>query len=100
LQGNSKVIAFCDISGLPEKLPTMVAALEACQRALAEFLEEKRSLFPRFYFLGDDDLLEILGQAQNRAVIQSHLKKLFAGIHTASGKKLCLLHTASTKYVC
>lgn len=32
---------------------------------------------PRFYFLGDDDLLEILGQAQNPAVIQSHLKKLF-----------------------
>lgn len=26
-------------------------------------------------------MLEILGQAQNPAVIQSHLKKLFAGIH-------------------
>ncbi len=34
-----------------------------------------------FYFLGDDDLLEILGQSKNPAVIQSHLKKLFAGIH-------------------
>ena len=30
--------------------------------------------------IGDDDLLEILGQAKNPAVIQSHLKKLFAGI--------------------
>ena len=37
--------------------------------------------FPRFYFLGDDDLLEILGQSTNPAVIQSHLKKLFQGIH-------------------
>lgn len=36
--------------------------------------------FPRFYFIGDDDLLEILGQSKNPAVIQSHLKKLFAGI--------------------
>jgi len=43
-------------------------------------LEEKRSRFPRFYFIGDDDLLEILGQATNPLVIQSHLKKLFAGI--------------------
>lgn len=41
--------------------------------------QEKRSAFPRFYFIGDDDLLEILGQATNPTVIQSHLKKLFAG---------------------
>jgi len=45
-------------------------------------MQEKRSLFPRFYFIGDDDLLEILGQATNPAVIQTHLKKLFAGIHS------------------
>ena len=44
--------------------------------------QEKRSIFPRFYFVGDDDLLEILGQATNPNVIQTHLKKLFAGIHT------------------
>lgn len=44
--------------------------------------QEKRSIFPRFYFIGDDDLLEILGQATNPVVIQSHLKKLFAGIHS------------------
>ncbi len=48
----------------------------------SDFLEEKRSRFPRFYFIGDDDLLEILGQAQNPSVIQTHLKKLFAGIHS------------------
>ena len=31
---------------------------------------------------GDDDLLEILGQSTNTSVIQSHLKKLFAGIYS------------------
>lgn len=40
-----------------------------CQKALNDFLEEKRSKFSRFYFIGDDDLLEILGQAKNPAVI-------------------------------
>ena len=38
----------------------------------------------RFYFLGDDDLLEILGQPSNPEVIQCHLNKLFAGIHSVS----------------
>ena len=44
-------------------------------------MEAKRSAMPRFYFIGDDDLLEILGQANNPNVIQSHLKKLFQGIN-------------------
>lgn len=38
----------------------------------------------RFYFLGDDDLLEILGQPNNPEIIQAHLKKLFAGIHSVT----------------
>ncbi|MEW5298927.1 MAG: hypothetical protein WDW36_001997 [Sanguina aurantia] len=81
LEMTKKVVAFADIPGIRDKLPQMAQQLDVCQRALADFLEDKRSQFPRFYFLGDDDLLEILGQAKNPAVIQSHLKKLFAGIH-------------------
>ena len=45
----------------------------------------------RFYFLGDDDLLEILGQSKNPAVIQSHLKKLFAGIHKVKFSQASLI---------
>ena len=52
----------------------MLDQLERCQKALSEYLEEKRSAFPRFYFIGDDDLLEILGQAKNPTVI--HCKPL------------------------
>lgn len=51
--------------------------------------QEKRSLFPRFYFIGDEDLLEILGQATNPTVIQTHLKKLFAGIHNVDFDEGC-----------
>jgi dynein heavy chain 2 len=66
---------------LADNCKTMLDQLERCQKALADFLEQKRSAMPRFYFIGDDDLLEILGQAKNPVVIQSHLKKLFQGIN-------------------
>ena len=56
--------------GLGDTLKTMLDQLERCQKALADFLEQKRSAMPRFYFIGDDDLLEILGQAKNPTVIQ------------------------------
>ena len=56
---------------LRPKFTQMSDQLTRCQKALNEFLEEKRAIFPRFYFIGDDDLLEILGQATNPEVIQA-----------------------------
>ncbi|OWF37256.1 Cytoplasmic dynein 2 heavy chain 1 [Mizuhopecten yessoensis] len=79
---DNRVIAMTQKAGLRNLLTTMLDQLQRCQKSLNEFLEEKRSLFPRFYFIGDDDLLEILGQSTNPNVIQTHLKKLFAGIHS------------------
>lgn len=34
----------------------------------------------RFYFVGDEDLLEIIGNSKNVAKLQKHFKKMFAGV--------------------
>jgi dynein heavy chain 2 len=64
-----KVVSLCEIPGLKDTLETILTQLDMCQKALNDFLEQKRSIFSRFYFIGDDDLLEILGQAKNPVVI-------------------------------
>ena len=86
---NPKVLQLCTVPALSETLDTIIDQLERCQKALNDYLEEKRSKFPRFYFIGDDDLLEILGQSKNPQVIQTHLKKLFAGIHKVEFDESC-----------
>lgn len=43
-------------------------------------MEEKRGKFPRFYFLSNDELIDILANSNNFSVIQQHLKTLFDNI--------------------
>nr|XP_040568861.1 cytoplasmic dynein 2 heavy chain 1-like [Lepeophtheirus salmonis] len=81
---DNRVSSLLKISSIKSILNSTIDRLEKCQRSLNEFLEEKRSLFPRFYFIGDEDLLAILGQASKPEVIQNHLRKLFSGVHSAT----------------
>jgi len=90
IETSPHVVNLCDDtlhSGLRNTVETCLEQLERCQKALSDFLESKRSKMPRFYFIGDDDLLEILGQAKNPDIIQNHLKKLFQGLHQVDFSK-------------
>ncbi|XP_012280984.2 dynein heavy chain 2, axonemal [Orussus abietinus] len=78
---------------LLELLNKLNDSLEEIQRALEQYLETKRHIFPRFYFISNDDLLEILANSKKPERVQPHIKKLFEGM-----KMLKIMKTSSGKH--
>lgn len=72
-----------DVLNIPEvqkSLERLADLLNKIQKALGEYLERERVSFPRFYFVGDEDLLEIIGNSNDTLRIAKHFKKMFAGL--------------------
>lgn len=57
---NLNIIKATSRPKLFEKLEDLEYQLNLCEKALADYLETKRLIYPRFYFISSADLLDIL----------------------------------------
>ncbi|MCJ1472503.1 hypothetical protein MMC13_001151 [Lambiella insularis] len=74
------VLDVLNIAGVQKILERLAELLNKIQKALGEYLERERMSFPRFYFVGDEDLLEMIGNSGDTMRIAKHFRKMFAGL--------------------
>ena len=79
-EAETNVAKACNVDGRIESLGNMLSELELCQKALNEYLDMKKKIYPRFYFISDPVLLQILSQASDPEALQSFYQNFFDSI--------------------
>lgn len=74
------VMDVLNIQGVQRFLERLVDLLGKIQKVLGEYLEREWLFFFRFYFVGDEDLFEIIGNSKNVVKLQKYFKKMFVGV--------------------
>ena len=75
----SKQIAldYCVQEYVMPALEDVEKQLSICEKALLDFMDSKRRAFPRFYFVAQNDLLDILSNGNAPKKIMIHMPKIF-----------------------
>ena len=63
----------CLVEGRQELLASMMSRLDQCQKSLNEYLDQKKKIFPRFYFVSNVALLDMLANGTNPPKIMKYL---------------------------
>ena len=79
---DAKIFQYPDWDKIAKALEKNNELLDEINKELNKFLEGKRKIFPRFYFLSDEELLEILSKAKDPTLMKKYMNKCFEAIHT------------------
>jgi dynein heavy chain len=74
------VVEACTADGRDELLQGFNSEIETCEKALNDYLEAKKKIFPRFYFVSNQALLDILSNGNNPEKVDEYLGDCFDGL--------------------
>jgi dynein heavy chain len=66
----------CQQSGLLDKVQQLERKQDECKKSLSEFLDSKRRQFPRFFFMSEADLLDLLSNSSQPSRVLQQVTRI------------------------
>jgi dynein heavy chain, axonemal len=85
-QDEPKVTECAGADGREALLVELQSEINYCEKQLNDYLEEKKKMFPRFYFVSNQALLEILSNGMNPRIVDTFLGDCFDGLKSINLK--------------
>jgi dynein heavy chain len=74
------VVNATNTEGRDKILEEFISEIDLCEKALNEYLEQKKKIFPRFYFVSNQALLDILSNGNNPEKVNEYISDCFDGM--------------------
>ena len=78
--GAPSCLGLLQYDNLHKQLERCDSTMVMIQKSLVEYLDAQREIFPRYYFVNNNDLVEIIGNSNEPQKVVPHLNEMFAGI--------------------
>ena len=76
-----RVLKTAGVEGMLEMLNKCLELLEEINVGITSYLDQRKVVFPRFFFLSNREILTILSETRDPIKVQPYLRNIFEGIH-------------------
>ncbi|CAD7939071.1 unnamed protein product [Amoebophrya sp. A25] len=84
---STMIVEICCAEGRLDALKEIHDTIETCEKALNDYLEQKKKAFPRFYFVANQALLDILSNGNRPLKVAAYLGDVFDATKTLDFSK-------------
>ena len=76
-----RVLKTAGVPGMLEMLNRSLELLREINLGLSKYLDQRKFVFPRFFFLSNKEILQVLSETRDPTKVQPFLRNIFEGIH-------------------
>ena len=80
IAGDPRVLKTAGVPGMLEMLNRNLELLQEINLGLSNYLDQRKFVFPRFFFLSNKEILQVLSETRDPSKVQPFLRNIFSGI--------------------